>query len=186
MLILNSDLNKKDNIISVITPGKKTITILQPTTKIQSEGQIEYTTKQKIKYFYGNLSSVEYHQLLSLAHSLNLSIISIIETRLDVLVFRLNYARSIFHARDLIKKGKVSINNSICYYSSTLVPLGNQISISPDLIFDSLLYYRTTHLNLSSEYLLKVTSNSAILLSYPSVNSLLLPGSFNIAKIAIL
>ena len=63
-----------------------------------------------------------------MAHS---NLISLIETRLDVAVFRLQWADSIRKAQTLIKKGLITIDGKVVKYPSHLVEIGNAVILHP-------------------------------------------------------
>lgn len=182
--ILHSSLIPTPIMVNISIPGQLPFNIIQPPKFIRSQFQLQYTSKQQLKYFYGNLSKVEYSKILSLAKLKNISIISLIETRLDVLIFRLNYARSIFQARQFISNGYVTIDNNINRFASTLVPIGSKISINIPKIYNNKLFISSANYNTISEYLLEITPNSAILINYPNIDTILLPENIKLSNIA--
>lgn len=94
-----------------------------------SEYQSQYKAKQLIKKFYGNLSESELINLNKKNKS-NLPLICLIERRLDVVVFRLGFARSIHEARYLINTKQIKINNKFIRHPNFLVLNGSIITTS--------------------------------------------------------
>ena len=80
--------------------------------------RLNFKNKQEIKAFYGGISELTYQKfnkkitrttLGQQKRSLN-QLISLFETRLDVVVFKLNWAMSIYHAKQLISHGHIQVN----------------------------------------------------------------------------
>ncbi len=173
--------SKKPRILKLLKQGKQELFIAQPNIKKHS---IEFNTIQYIKHFY-QLSDSQYKLLSIKARSLDLRIIQVIESRLDVLLFRLQFASSIFQARDFIKQGIVSINMEKCLDKNTIVKLGSQISINPIKITKNKLKFASCEYNpiIGANYLLTNKFNSAIFVKYPEINSINLPLNLDITKL---
>ena len=56
------------------------------------------------------------------------NIVSKLETRLDVIVYRLQLASSITQARDFIKKGYIKVNSTVNKHSGHYITVGSKIS----------------------------------------------------------
>jgi len=173
--------SKKPRILKLLKQGKQELFIAQPNIKKHS---IEFNTIQYIKYFY-QLSDSQYKLLSIKARSLDLRVIQLIESRLDVLLFRLEYASSIFQARDFIKQGIVYINMEKCLDKNTIVKLGSQISIDPIKITKNKLKIVSCDYNQKSgaNYIIPNKLNSAIFVKYPEINNINLPFNLDITKL---
>ena len=98
------ELQKFDNRTQVINwPGKSDLKYKKVIGQ-KTEWQNQFWAKQIIQSFYGNISI---HSKFKSAELVN------IEQRLDVLVFRLMFATSIYQARYLIKSGYIKVNENI-------------------------------------------------------------------------
>ncbi len=92
------------------------------------ETQKQFKSKQMVKHLYG----IPHRYLIAICKKSRgfANIVSKLETRLDVLVYRLQFANSIAEARDFIKKGYISVNYKPVYYSGFFVDNGSSISCS--------------------------------------------------------
>ena len=98
------------------------------TNEILSEYQTQFKAKQQIKEFYGNLSEGSFNLIKT---TNNKNKINYLEKRLDVVLFRLGFARSILEARNLIKGGLVRINNNLISKKAynKILSIGSKISV---------------------------------------------------------
>ncbi len=60
------------------------------------------------------------------------TLIGLLETRLDNVIFRLGFATSVLAARQLVRHNKVLVNGKRINIGSALVPVGAEISLTPD------------------------------------------------------
>ncbi len=117
-------LNRFTSITRVGTKDIQKVNILK-NNEILSEFQVQFKAKQQIKEFYGNLSERSFQQIKS-KNKINL-----LEKRLDVLIYRLGFAKSVLEARILIKSGLVKINNNLVNRKAykKIVSIGSKISV---------------------------------------------------------
>lgn len=95
--------------------------------------------KQRLKGFYGNISE---KQLYNYVHKNNKNFLSQLERRLDITIFRMKFAISIFQARQLINHKHILVNGKPLNIPSYLLSPGDVITIHPKakpLIFNSIL-----------------------------------------------
>lgn len=118
-------IGSRSNPNNSLASGENNILAGSKNKKETTEFQAQFKTKQKVKHLYGGLSE---GWLKRLAHS---NLISLIETRLDVAVFRLQWADSIRKAQTLIKKGLITIDGKVVKYPSHLVKIGNAVILHP-------------------------------------------------------
>lgn len=84
---------------------------------------------QKLKIFYGNISTKQLLTLIRKAQNLpgffDKNFFSLIESRLDVVLYRSNFAKSIYHARQLCYHKKILLNSKFITVPSTLLKPGD-------------------------------------------------------------
>ena len=105
--------------------------------------RLNFKNKQEIKAFYGGISELTYQRLnkninkSAFTHS-NLGslkkspsqLIGIFETRLDVVVFKLHWALSIYHAKQLISHGHIQVNGKKIKTPSYILRPNDLIQVS--------------------------------------------------------
>lgn len=91
-------------------------------------------TKQQLKNFYG---CVPEYQLKNIFQTLNKKkdktniledFIILLESRLDIIIYRLKVTRSIFEAKQIINHGKVQINGKYVFSQNYILKKGDIIS----------------------------------------------------------
>jgi len=101
--------------------------------------KLNFEAVQKIKYFFGFYRTsllkkkvkFELSKNLSLKHSLKeIEFCSILERRLDVLLFRLGFVPTIYAAKQLISHKKVKVNNFSNASFSSLLKKGDILSFN--------------------------------------------------------
>jgi len=108
--------------------------------------------------------------------------LSVIESRLDVLLFRSQFASSIYQARELIMHGKVRVNNQICKHNSKIITVGSEISVNPgDALRQQLRFQASGYL--LPNHITRNLVNSVFLIKQPTVQSIILPQNIEINKI---
>jgi ribosomal protein S4 len=182
MHIKKASAPKRPRVMKLWKQGHTELHIAQPGWKKNSVRQIQFITHQQIKYFY-DLTDTQYKHLLIKAKELNLGFIPLIESRLDVLLFRLQFASSIFEARDLIKRGDVLVDLSPSLFSNHIISVGSQISVNPLHAVKHQLTFKTCQFKSTPSYLLKTKVNEAVLISRPSLNSISLSSNLDISKL---
>ena len=85
--------------------------------------------KQLLHGFYGNITE---KQLYNLYNQNKLKLVSVLERRLDIILFRMKFASSIFQARQLINHKHVLVNGSVVNISNYLLCPGDLIEIKKD------------------------------------------------------
>lgn len=99
--------------------------------------RLNYKSKQEIKTFYGRISESTFKKYNNLAKPRWLAqqkknlIVSWLEIRLDVTIFKLNWALSIFHAKQIILHGHVLVNGKVISTPSYLLKPSDIIEVSP-------------------------------------------------------
>jgi small subunit ribosomal protein S4 len=91
--------------------------------------------KQKLKSFYGNLLQYQLRSIFKLAlkSSKYKSIqffITLLERRLDIVIFRLKFTSTIFESQQLIAHKKILVNNKIMNYKNYYLKEGDIVSFN--------------------------------------------------------
>lgn len=104
----------------------------QGRSKVSDYG-VQLREKQKVKRIYGLLEK-QFHRTFVLAHRMKgvtgENLLRLLESRLDNTVYRLNYANSRQHARQLISHGHVRVNGQKVDVASYQVKVGDRIELS--------------------------------------------------------
>lgn len=102
--------------------------------------RLTFKSKQEIKAFYGSISESTFQRINNKLKGSSLSsegynnkamLINILETRLDVIVFKLNWAMSIYHAKQLINQGHICVNGKKVKIPSYLLKPNDIVQVSP-------------------------------------------------------
>jgi len=121
---------------------------------------------QIIKSLYGNIT---HRNLLSTKSRSQgfANVVSKLETRLDVIVYRLQFANSLSQARDLIRKGFINVNSKPMTFSGYFVDNGSLISSTHISSVYNRISYRK-HSSSMPHFLFHTSYLSGILLYKPS------------------
>lgn len=90
--------------------------------------------KQQFKFFYGCISEYQLKNLynkLKKKKKMNIfnNFITILESRLDIIIVRLKLAKSIFQSKQLINHCKIKVNNKIINKPNYILKQGDIINI---------------------------------------------------------
>jgi small subunit ribosomal protein S4 len=103
--------------------------------------------KQKMKFVYGNISEKQFHNTFKLASKLKGDVsenfISLLESRLDSIVYRANFVATVFAARQFVNHKHVTVNGKIVNIPSYRLKIGDVVQIreksrSLAIVIDSL------------------------------------------------
>ena len=98
-----------------------------------SDFGIQLHAKQKLKGYYGNMSERQFRSYYASAVRLRgdtgEKLVGLLERRLDAIVYRLNFAPTIFSARQLINHGHITVNNKRVNIRSYLCSVGDNIAV---------------------------------------------------------
>ncbi len=99
--------------------------------KLSGYGQ-QQAEKQKLAYMYG-LNNRQFQRIFKVAKkmkgSTSLNLLIALESRLDNLVYRMNFAPTRRAARQLVNHGHVLVNNKKCDIPSIIIQVGDTITI---------------------------------------------------------
>ncbi len=94
---------------------------------------IQLLAKQKLRGYYGNLTERQFRRVYQKASQMkgdtSQNIIALLERRLDAVVYRMKFARSVFAARQLINHCHVIVNGKVVNIASYLVNEGDVIEV---------------------------------------------------------
>ena len=101
--------------------------------KKKSEYAIQLNEKQKVKFVYGILEKqfrAYYEKASTMPGKTGENLLSILERRLDNVVYRLGFAASRKEARQLVRHGHYILNGKKANIPSILVKMGDVISVA--------------------------------------------------------
>ncbi len=89
--------------------------------------------KQKLKFYYGDLTERQFRNIFKKASNIkgdtSQILIELLERRLDATVYRMKFVPTIFSARQLVNHGHVKVNGNRVNIPSYSVSDGDEISI---------------------------------------------------------
>jgi small subunit ribosomal protein S4 len=89
--------------------------------------------KQKMKFYYGNISEKQFANTFALASTskgdVSENFIALLESRLDVVVYRANFGPTVFAARQFVSHKHVTVNGKIVNIASYRVKIGDVIQV---------------------------------------------------------
>ena len=98
-----------------------------------SDFGVQLQAKQKLKGYYGNMSERQfrgyYKSAVRLKGDTGEKLVGLLERRLDAIVYRLNFAPTIFSARQLINHGHIRVNGKKVNIPSYLVKESDSIEV---------------------------------------------------------
>lgn len=114
-------------------PGQHGPTGRRPRT---SEYGNQLMEKQKAKYIYGILERQfrKYYELAAKSQNVGLSLMQLLETRLDTVILRAGYALTQNQARQFVSHGHVLVNGKRTNIPSFQVKPGMTVSLDPKLM----------------------------------------------------
>jgi small subunit ribosomal protein S4 len=90
--------------------------------------------KQKLKFYYGNISEKQfrasYAAALRMKGDSSENLIGLLERRLDAVVYRAKFAITVFAARQLVSHGHLKLNGKRVTIASIKVKVGDVIELS--------------------------------------------------------
>ena len=100
----------------------------------KSDYGLHLNAKQVVKFHYGRITEKQFKNLFSKASKIKgntaENFAGLLERRLDMVVYRMNIAPSIFTARQLVSHKHILLNGKIVNIASILVKEGDKIELS--------------------------------------------------------
>ena len=136
---------------------------------------------QQFKYFYGCLPEYQlkniFHSILKKSKGNKLvAFLTHLESRLDIVLFRLRVAKSIYHAKQLISHKKIKVNGQIIKNNAIILKKGDVIEIDS---FDSSILKKNIPTYLEFNRFLK----KIVFLKKPSMKEIEYPFSLNFSYV---
>ena len=101
-------------------------------SKVSDYGK-QLEAKQKMKFYYGNMNERQfrnvYRKALSKKGNTTENLIGLLERRLDTVIYRAKFAKTVFSARQLINHGHIKVNGKRVNISSYLVSAEDSIDV---------------------------------------------------------
>ena len=108
----------------------------KPQGRKSSEFQQQLKSRKKLTLFYGHLSKKQLKRLIAQSKSyqgyFSKNFFSILERRLDIVLYRSGLVKNIVSAKQLISHKKILVNNKVINSTSYQVNPGDIISITPN------------------------------------------------------
>ncbi len=99
----------------------------------KSDFGLQLDEKQKLRYFYGFINEKQFKNYYKVAKrksgNTGTIFLQLLERRLDTAVYRMNFAPTIFSARQLVSHGHVLVNGQRIKVPSFVIQKGDKISI---------------------------------------------------------
>ncbi len=101
--------------------------------KMPSDFGIQLMAKQKLKGYYGNISEKKFRSIFKKASSIKgdtgENLVGLLERRLDMVVYRLNFVPTVFGARQLVGHKHVLVNGKTVNIPSYQVDVDDVIEV---------------------------------------------------------
>ena len=101
--------------------------------KKQSDYGNQLFAKQKLKFYYGDLTEKQFKSIFAKASNIkgdtSQILIELLERRLDAIVYRMKFVPTIFAARQLVNHGHVKVNGKRVNIASCLLDEGDVVEI---------------------------------------------------------
>jgi small subunit ribosomal protein S4 len=98
-----------------------------------SDYGIQLRAKQRMKFYYGNISERQFFNTFVLASKLKGDVsenfISLLESRLDAVVYRANFVPTVFAARQFVNHKHVTVNGKVVNIPSYRVKIGDLVQV---------------------------------------------------------
>jgi len=94
---------------------------------------LQLKAKQKLKFYYGNISEKQFRNLFKLAAKTkgdtSENFISLLERRLDTVIYRANFVNTVFAARQFINHKHVLVNGKVVNIPSYRLKIGDVVQV---------------------------------------------------------
>jgi len=171
---------------------------LESAKKFFKNGLIQ---KQILKNFYGDISEKQFKKLIRKSNlynsKSNYSLIVLLESRLDICLYRLNFTKSLPEARQLISHKHILVNNSIANSKGHTLKPGDLIQISvkslnymsPSILANITKTSKSGRICdvyttlLGNHLQMDYRTLSVIFVEYPNVDEIMFPFEVNLKRI---
>jgi len=152
----------------------------------KSEYALHLAEKQKLRAYYGMVSEKQFRLTFERARRMRAGVtgevfVGLLESRLDMMAVRMNFAPNIWAARQIVTHGHMLVNGKRCNIPSARVAPGDTVSVREKsrkipMIFHQFLGSKVTP---PSYIELDADSFSGKLLHFPERHEVPFPGDFN-------
>ena len=91
--------------------------------------------KQKLRGYYGNITEKQFRRIYSEAVRINgdtgENLVGLLESRLDSIIYRMNFVTTVFAARQFVNHGHLLVNDKFVNIPSYKVCVGDIIEVRP-------------------------------------------------------
>ncbi len=98
-----------------------------------SDYGMQLRAKQRIKFYYGNISEKQFFNTFTLASKskgdVSENFIALLESRLDAVVYRANFVPTVFAARQFVSHKHVTVNGKIVNIASYRLKIGDVVQV---------------------------------------------------------
>jgi small subunit ribosomal protein S4 len=98
-----------------------------------SDYGIQLMAKQKLKGYYGNISEKQflryYKEAVRRTGDTSENLISILECRLDAVIYRMKFVPTVFAARQVVSHGHIKVNGVKVTIPSYMVKVGDKVEL---------------------------------------------------------
>lgn len=98
-----------------------------------SDYGVQLRAKQKMKFYYGNISEKQFFNTFTLASKMKGDVsenfISLLESRLDAVVYRANFVPTVFAARQFVNHKHVTVNGKVVNIPSYRLKVGDIVQV---------------------------------------------------------
>ncbi len=105
---------------------------LMPKGRLTDYGH-QLKEKQKLKFYYGNISEKQFYNLFVLASKSKGDVaenfVALLESRLDAVIYRANFVPTVFAARQFVSHKHVTVNGKVVNIASYRVKVGDLIQV---------------------------------------------------------
>tara|TARA_A100001015_G_scaffold320059_1_gene445085 strand:- start:1343 stop:1960 length:618 start_codon:yes stop_codon:yes gene_type:complete len=89
--------------------------------------------KQKMKFYYGNISEKQFRNIFKAANAIKGDVsenfIGLLESRLDIVVYRANFVPTVFSARQFVNHKHVLVNGKVVNIPSYRLKIGDIVEV---------------------------------------------------------
>ena len=98
-----------------------------------SDYGIQLRAKQRMKFYYGNISEKQFFNTFTLASKskgdVSENFVALLESRLDAVVYRANFVPTVFAARQFVNHKHVTVNGKVVNIPSYRVKVGDLVQV---------------------------------------------------------
>lgn len=98
-----------------------------------SDYGIQLRAKQRMKFYYGNISEKQFFNTFTLASKskgdVSENFVALLESRLDTVVYRANFVATVFAARQFVNHKHVTVNGKVVNIPSYRVKVGDVVQV---------------------------------------------------------